>query len=61
MRQVRNKDNEVKSPLKGISLSKIKEFHGSYKSICDSFSINLTEFESIFSLDEEAFKIWDTD
>ena len=42
--------NELKShcPLINLSLAKIRELHGGFKSICDNFAINLTEFESIF-------------
>ena len=42
-------------------LAKIRELHGSFKSICDNFAVNLTEFESIFSSNEATFAIWDTD
>ena len=44
-----------------LSLSKIRELHGGFKSICDNFAINLTEFETIFSSNESTFAIWDTD
>jgi len=43
------------------SLSKIREFHASFKAICDNFRIDLTEFEQIFSTNETSFAIWDTD
>lgn len=41
---------EIKTvcPLINLSLSKIRELHGGFKSICDNFAINLTEFETIF-------------
>ena len=45
----------------GLSLSKIRELHGSFKSICDNFAINLTEFETIFAQDEKSFSLFDTD
>lgn len=44
-----------------MSLAKIRELHGSFKSICDNFAINLTEFENIFSHNEATFAIWDSD
>ena len=44
-----------------MSLAKIRELHGGYKSICDSFAINLTEFETIFTSNDKMFAIWDTD
>lgn len=44
-----------------LSLSKIRELHGGFKSICDNFAINLTEFETIFTSNESTFAIWDTD
>jgi len=44
-----------------LSLSKIRELHGGFKSICDNFAINLTEFETVFSSNEYTFAIWDTD
>ena len=44
-----------------LSLSKIRELHGGFKSICDNFAINLTEFENIFASNEATFAIWDTD
>jgi len=43
------------------SLSKLREYHASFKSICDNFSVDLTEFEQIFSTNETSFAIWDTD
>lgn len=49
------------SPLLNISLPKLREFHGSFKSVCDNFSIDLTEFEQIFGANESSFVIWDTD
>jgi hypothetical protein len=54
---------EIKTtcPLINLSLSKIKELHGSFKSICENFAINLTEYETIFSANEASFVIWDTD
>lgn len=47
--------------LTNLSLSKIKELHGSFKSVCDNFAMNLTEYEYIFGGNEAAFAIWDTD
>ena len=44
-----------------MSLPKLREFHGSFKSICDTFSIDYTEFEQIFGSNESVFVIWDTD
>jgi microtubule-associated protein-like 5 len=48
-------------PLISLSLSKIRELHGSFKSICDNFAINLTEFETIFARDQKTFSLFDTD
>lgn len=48
-------------PLINLSLAKIRELHGSFKSVCDNFAINLTEFENIFSQNEATFAIWDAD
>jgi len=42
-------------------LGKIREYLGSFKSVCDTFSIDLTEYDNIFSSNETSFKIWDTD
>lgn len=33
------------NPLLNSSLSKLREYHGSFKSVCDTFSIDLTEYE----------------
>ena len=44
-----------------LSLSKIRELHGAYKQICDTFSINLTEFETIFEEKRDTYNIWDID
>ena len=54
---------EVKTicPLINLSLSKVRELHGGFKSICDTFAINLTEFETIFASNEATFAIFDTD
>lgn len=55
--------NELKQscPLINLSLAKIRELHGGFKSICDNFAINLTEFESIFQSDQNTFKMFDDD
>ena len=47
--------------LVGLSIAKIRELHGGFKSVCDSFAINLTEFESIFQSNQATFSIFDTD
>ena len=51
----------IKSPFKGLSLSKIRELHGSFRSICDNFAINLNEFQKIFAQNERCFATYDTD
>lgn len=43
-----------------MSLSKLREYHGSFKSICANFAIDLREFEQIFGKDE-GFNVWDED
>ena len=55
--------NELKStcPLINLSLAKIRELHGGFKSVCDNFAINLTEFETIFSSNQQTFQMFDTD
>ena len=42
--------NELKPQcnLIGLSLAKIRELHGGFKSVCDNFAINLTQFQQIF-------------
>ena len=52
------KDN---SPLLNITLAKLREFFGSFKSVCDNFSIDLIEFEQIFGANESSFVVWDVD
>ena len=47
--------------LINLSLAKIRELHGGFKSMCDNFAINLTEFETIFTSNDKMFAIWDTD
>lgn len=56
-------DFEMKQrvPMTGYPLSKIRELHGNYKSVCDNFAINLQEFETIFESNQESFGIFDTD
>ena len=34
-----------------VPLSRVRDFHASFKSICDNFSIDLSEFEHIFGKD----------
>lgn len=47
--------------LIGLSIAKLREIHGSFKSICDNFVMNLTQFEQIFNSDSATFTIFDTD
>lgn len=42
-------------------MAKLREHHGSFKSICDNFSIDITEFEQIFGNKTTGFEIWDED
>ncbi|CAD8075248.1 unnamed protein product [Paramecium sonneborni] len=49
------------SPLLNVTLSKLRDYHASFKSICDNFSMDLSELEHIFGASERAFVIWDTD
>ena len=42
-------------------IAKLKEYFGSYKTICENFCIDLTEFEQIFSAGGDSFVIWDVD
>jgi hypothetical protein len=51
------------SILSNISLAVIREYLANFKMICESFSINFTEFEQIFSdiNYSKEFFIWDTD
>jgi hypothetical protein len=44
-----------------VKLPKLRDYFAAFKSICDNFSIDLTEFEHIFGTGESAFVIWDTD
>ena len=44
-----------------VSISKIREKYQNFKSECDTFSINYTEFEQIFGNFEAEFALWDTD
>ena len=54
-------DLKTSCTLINLSLAKIRELHGGFKSICDNFAVNLTEFETIFSASEQMFSIFDTD
>ena len=51
------------SEIKGCSLFKLKEYQANYQMICESFSINFTEFEQIFGnfKNQNEFYLWDTD
>ena len=39
----------------------MRELHGAFKSICDTYAISFTEFEQILDKSEEAFAVFDTD
>ena len=58
MNHTRYSDN---SPLLNKPIARLKEYFGSYKTICENFSIDLIEFEQIFSTGENSFVIWDVD
>lgn len=51
------------SILKSCSLFKLKEYQANFQMVCESFSINFTEFEQIFGMfpNQNEFYIWDTD
>lgn len=60
--QIKSKPAPQQSnPLLNNSLSKLREYHGSFKSVCDTYSIDLTEYEQIFGSNESSFQMWDTD
>ena len=54
-------DHKDKDILLNISLAKLREFFGSFKSVCNNFAIDLTEFEQIFGANESSFVVWDVD
>lgn len=49
------------SIILGVTLTKLRDFHACFKSICDHFSMDLNEFEHIFGAGESDFVIWDSD
>lgn len=49
------------NPSSQVTITRLREFYGSFKSVCDNLSIDLTEFEQIFGANESSFIIWDTD
>ncbi len=59
--QIVIKLNNLNFILMIASISKIREFLSEYRMVCESFSINITEFESIFQKDNQEFFLWDTD
>ena len=44
-----------------ITLSKLREFFGSFKSVCENLAIDLIEFEQIFGANESSFVVWDVE
>ena len=51
----------MQSSLLKNSLTKLREYHGCFKSICDTFAINNQDFDKIFGLQENSrqnFEIW---
>ncbi|KAL4455920.1 hypothetical protein ABPG73_008674 [Tetrahymena malaccensis] len=60
-------DSNVKtknSILMGQALSKLREYHGSFKSVCDTFAIEQNEFDQILGQpdkSQELFQLWDRD
>ena len=59
-------DLENESSLKLTQLYTLKEYLANYQMICESFSINYSEFEQIFevldeNLSQKEFQLWDTD
>jgi len=51
----------INSTAHPVSLSKIRELHGAFKSMCDSFAMSFTEFQHIFGATEDTFRQFDTD
>lgn len=51
----------LQSKFHSVSLSKIRELHGMFKSVCESYALTYTEFEQIFAMGESSFQLWDTD
>ena len=42
------------------SLNKISDYHGAFKSICDTFAITTLEYDQIFG-NTDSFIVWDSD
>jgi len=42
-------------------LSKIEKLHGTFKSLCESFTMNFAEYSVIFQESESSFNLWDSD
>jgi hypothetical protein len=56
-----NSHRKNNNPLLGLSLSKLCDTMASFKSICESFALDLSHFQKIFNVNENHFVIWDTD
>ena len=56
-----SRTSAISDKLTSLSLSKIKEMHGQFRHYCDTFAINLTDYETIFRDGEQYFSVWDTD
>ena len=59
-------DLENESTLKLTPIYTLKEYLANYQMICESFSINFSEFEQIFetfndTLCQKEFRLWDSD
>lgn len=51
------KEGKPKNSIPELSISKLRENHGSFKSICDTFAISSSEFNQIFTGPKEK-QLW---
>lgn len=50
----------VDRELLDCSHSKLVEYYSSYKSICEGYTINVSEYTHIFGPNELGFQVWDS-
>jgi hypothetical protein len=56
---IEEREVTIDQELLNASYSKLVEYYSSYKSICESYTINVPEYTHIFGPNQLSFQVWD--
>ncbi|MDR3549155.1 MAG: hypothetical protein P4M11_13000 [Candidatus Pacebacteria bacterium] len=44
-----------------MNIARVQKIHSAFKNLCESFTINFTEYSQLLGETEASFAVWDSD